>query len=245
MKLQGIYFIYESSVLVYVGKTTNLWDRFRNHKSATIGRYYKFLPVQNKSNMALLELAYIGLYKPAENKQDKFNSESSIVIDIPSIDHLEVTLIQRANKQGTKLMKSNLIADIFLQLGISRSYAALNHYILCNTGRYNIVVKKGSSEPATVAYLAKRLDVTERTINNYLRDARKIDFIRKVGNILRVNPFVIIPYTQNESYTTNDQIASQLQAHWTLDDNTIPSVLIVKEEDLEHAALVSVTEGEI
>ena len=153
--------------------------------------------------------------------------------------------ISQTNKQGTKLMKTNLIADIFLQLGISRSYAALNHYILCNTGKYNIIVKKGSTEPATVSYLAKRLDVTERTINNYLRDAKKIDFIRKTGNILRVNPFAIIPYTQNESYTTNDQIASQLQAHWNLDDNTVPSIITVQEEDLERAALASVVEGEV
>lgn len=238
MKSQGVYFIHEKNTLVYVGKTTNLHARFKNHKSITSGRYYKFLPVENLSNMALLELAYIDLYKPVENKQDKFASENSLTINLPTIDHLPLIPVPGTNIQGTKLMKIKAISEAVRATVSSKTDAALFAHFIDNCKRHNVVTKEGSTEPANTDYLAKRYGVTVQKVRSYIRKAIEHNFIRKAGTKFFINPYTVVPFTIGTSAIENDQIANQLQLWWESGntDDPIKSLELLSEEDLlKHA----------
>ncbi len=141
------------------------------------------------------------------------------------------------------MIKLKDFAEVIEYISTSKTNARITAYILKNLDKYNIITKNSSSEPVTAKYLSKYLKVSERTINSYFKEARSIDFIRKVGGVFRVDPFIIVPYSQNEKSSINDQIAAQLQKHWLLNDNTIPSIILLDDTILEKQALEDAIKG--
>jgi len=106
---QGLYFIYEDDIIVYIGKTTNINARTQQHSQAKAGRKYSFLPVSNQSDMALLELAFIDKLKPTGNRLDKFDGSSTISIALPDITDLPRKFLKFFPESCYRVGKSNLV----------------------------------------------------------------------------------------------------------------------------------------
>lgn len=82
------YFIYRlmrNKRIVYVGKTTNLDRRIKEHRKSRIFSYVEYIEFNTEVDMILSELYFINRYKPLENKQDL---QSSQMMQIKSLDEL-------------------------------------------------------------------------------------------------------------------------------------------------------------
>ena len=66
---QGVYFLWNSKTLIYVGKSTNIRRRLIEHKRAKKFTSYSFIPIDDVDKMSLLEAYFIVKYKPKLNKK--------------------------------------------------------------------------------------------------------------------------------------------------------------------------------
>lgn len=90
--MRGIYILYESDKIVYVGMSNNnMMNRLYSHGQTKQFDKAVICNVKNKSIIALIEVYLICKYKPKYNKNSKYDDELKIVIDIDSylIDSIE------------------------------------------------------------------------------------------------------------------------------------------------------------
>jgi len=77
---RGIYFLFEDSIVVYIGKSDDLFRRLHKHniydetKITSVG----ILPIVNKFEMDIAEMLYIHKLKPKYNKQYKYLDEDDV-----------------------------------------------------------------------------------------------------------------------------------------------------------------------
>lgn len=88
LKSKTGYFIYRlirNKSIVYVGKTTNLDRRIKEHEKKRNFSYVEYIEFNTEIDMVLSELYFINRYKPIDNKQDL---QSSQMMQIKSLDEL-------------------------------------------------------------------------------------------------------------------------------------------------------------
>ena len=184
--LQGIYFIYDSnSELVYIGKTGNYVKRFRTHYSVKEGRTFKFLQVSNKSDMAILELKFIDLYKPKENIQDKFQSVTTLGIKCPEITSLPKQSLSKFYSTDLKKSCGNLLdsTDVLFLLDIltKEDLRILLKVIVECTTEYNILIGP---------FHALTPGMSKAARSRYKRKLIEGKILAEHNNKLMLNPFV-------------------------------------------------------
>lgn len=68
VELRGIYFLFKSKQIVYIGKSENIHNRAYNHIRTKNFDNYSFIEIKDKNiNIGELELFYIKKYKPFYN----------------------------------------------------------------------------------------------------------------------------------------------------------------------------------
>lgn len=69
----GVYFLLKGTDIDYVGKTSNLYNRFRKHKHHRLKHYHKvsFLKVPEMNHLDNIEHYYIQAFSPRLNTKGK------------------------------------------------------------------------------------------------------------------------------------------------------------------------------
>lgn len=85
--VSGIYILYnELGEAVYVGKSIDLGKRIETSAQSKDVHSFKFIPIENRSDMDIVEVYLICRYKPTYNKDCIRDDEPTIELD--AIDHI-------------------------------------------------------------------------------------------------------------------------------------------------------------
>lgn len=223
MKKQGIYFLYLDEELIYIGKTINLDNRLKSHsKIGRVFNMYSFIEVENKSDMAILELSYIDRYKPCQNKLDNFDSESTFDIRLENIFHIEKISfsICPSTKQGYRriYMANDGVYEKFMK-SLSSSLEVSIAVDFMRDMDSNSVLKYA------IAHYEESHSTSRSTVSKVFTKAKKFGLFKAAGRDIYVNPYVVLPYG------TNDTKNHFLQRRWDLmwsESNKLPDGKLTK-----------------
>ena len=83
LKESGIYVLYDDEEIVYIGKSTNIYNRIQQHKKDKVFTSVKSIIFKEEGNIDLYEPYLIKKYKPKYNKEfiDTINT-----IELPEIN---------------------------------------------------------------------------------------------------------------------------------------------------------------
>lgn len=77
--IPGIYFLFKAKKLIYIGQTSNIYERILSHKKGRVGcyhdhdyAYYMECPGLNSFQRGVLEDSLIHIHKPKLNKTIRY-----------------------------------------------------------------------------------------------------------------------------------------------------------------------------
>ena len=159
--MKGVYLLYSYEQVVYVGKSTNVENRIAAHKNDKMFNSLVVIELDNDSDMHVLELFFINLFKPEYNIDSK--GESSLTIKIlmentSEINIKEYVLNTTASKSYKELNNSNLVNNIRKVLN-SITIDNVNIDIVKPGFKYSTLQKTAIALVETTKYKIKDKDV--------------------------------------------------------------------------------------
>ena len=79
---KGLYFLYnDKKELIYIGKSFNLGSRIQESSKTRKARYFRYSLFENDSDLHILELYFINVFKPVKNTDSKGDKQPSFKIE--------------------------------------------------------------------------------------------------------------------------------------------------------------------
>jgi len=106
-----------------------------------------------------------------------------------------VSVSYRLNKRGVKMVNSTKdfkVLDILTGVN-SKVGIKVYQFIRANASREGLLVKVGTSEPATIAYIAKKLEADRSVISKCINSLIKEDLLKKDKRKIYLDPMCYLP----------------------------------------------------
>lgn len=166
---------------------------------------------------------YIKTYESSYLNEEKNLNGDLIHASKTEIKHYDINL---ANTQGMKSMKVKKLFDIHNELIKSNIDAKLFSYLVLNQSEKSKIISSGSNG-ASVKYLAKKFEVTERKVQKFIAHSIELGMIKKIGKNFYLNPYLSKPFT-----CTNNML-HQLQLWWDSEPEIEIEFISTKESTKE------------
>lgn len=122
----------------------------------------------------------------------------------------EVYKRRLVNKSGMVSCRlTTLSAAIHTAINSKKDYAIID-YMLTHYSQSGYV-KNYTSAPASIEYIAKKLEIGTKKVSIVLKKLREADIVKKSGRVIYLNPYYVLPYGNSE------EANYILQLKWTHD----------------------------